>query len=226
MHIALLMTNTDDSEFAKVRPGDGEKFTTMIQRVRPDWQVTVFAVKDGVFPPEGAKFDGWLIGGSPASVHDPEPWVGQLFALIRQLVAEGQAIFGACFGHQAIAMALGGHVGDNPRGWVFGLVETEVEGVPIKLYGSHSEQVLRLPDGAVVLGGTPECPIGSFAIPGRVMTTQYHPEMSHGFISDLVEEYADELPPDVVARARESLTMRADSDTIAERIALFFEGQR
>jgi hypothetical protein len=68
--------------------------------------------------------------------------------------------------------------------------------------------------------------VGSFAIPGRVMTTQYHPEMSHGFISDLVEEYASDLPPEVVTRARDSLTMRADSDAIAERIARFFEGQR
>lgn len=226
MEIALLMTNTDESDFAQARPKDGEKFTAMIRSVRPDWRVTVFAVKDGVFPPEGARFDGWLIGGSPASVHDSDAWVQELFALIRRLVDEGQPIFGACFGHQAIAMALGGHVGPNPGGWVFGLVDTNVEGVPMQLYGSHVEQVVDLPPGAVVLGGTAECPVGSFAIPGRVMTTQYHPEMSHRFISDLVEEYAPELPADVVARARESLTKRADSDAIAERIARFFEGQR
>ena len=226
MHIAILMTNTDESDFAQARPKDGVKFTTMIQRVRPDWKVTVFAVKDGEFPPAGARFDGWLIGGSPASVHDKDPWVGQLFALIRRLVEEGQPIFGACFGHQAIAMALGGEVGPNPGGWVFGLVETTIEGAPIKLYGSHVEQVTRLPAGAIVLGGTAECPVGSFAVPGRVMTTQYHPEMSHEFIGDLVEEYAAELPEDVVLRARESLTKRADSDAIAERIARFFEGQR
>lgn len=226
MHIALLMTNTDESEFAQARPKDGEKFTTMIRSVRPDWQVTVFPVKDGVFPPKGARFDGWLIGGSPASVHDAAPWVGQLFALIRRLVDEAQPIFGACFGHQAIAMALGGHVAKNPGGWVFGLVETTVEGVPMKLYGSHMEQVVDLPPGAVVLGGTADCPVGSFAIPGRVMTTQYHPEMSHDFITDLVEEYADDLPAEVVTRARESLTKAADSTAIAERIARFFEGAR
>ncbi|MBM3613990.1 MAG: type 1 glutamine amidotransferase [Alphaproteobacteria bacterium] len=226
MHIALLMTNTDESEFAQARPKDGKKFTTMINSVRPDWSVTVFPVKDGVFPPEGARFDGWLIGGSPASVHDSDAWVGRLFALIRRLVEDGQPIFGACFGHQAIAMALGGHVAKNPGGWVFGLVETEIEGQPVKLYGSHREQVVDLPQGAVVLGGTADCPVGSFAILGRVMTTQYHPEMSHEFITDLVEEYASELPPEVVTRARNSLTKRADSDAIAERIARFFEGQR
>lgn len=226
MHIALLMTNTDESEFAQARPKDGEKFTTMIQSVRPDWKVTVFSVKDGIFPPSNARFDGWMIGGSPASVHDSDAWVAELFALIRRLVAEGQPIFGACFGHQAIAMALGGQVAKNPGGWVFGLVETTIEGVPMKLYGSHVEQVVNLPPGAVILGGTSECAVGSFAIPGRVMTTQYHPEMSHSFITDLVEEYAEDLPPEVVTHARQSLTARADSDAIAERIARFFEGQR
>lgn len=226
MEIALLMTNTDESAFAQARPKDGEKFTAMIRSVRPDWRVTVFAVKDGEFPLEGARFDGWLIGGSPASVHDKDAWVGQLFALIRRLIDEGQPIFGACFGHQAIAMALGGNVGPNPGGWVFGLVETAVEATPMLLYGSHAEQVLTLPPGAVVLGGTSECPVGSFAIPGRVMTTQYHPEMSYEFITDLVEEYAPELPEDVVKLARESLTRAADSALIAERIARFFEGIR
>jgi hypothetical protein len=58
------------------------------------------------------------------------------------------------------------------------------------------------------------------------MTTQYHPEMSHGFISDLVEEFANKLPAEVISRARDSLTNKADSDAIAERIARFFEGQR
>lgn len=226
MHIAVLMTNTDESEFAQARPKDGEKFTTMIHSVRPEWDVTVFPVKDGAFPPEGARFDGWVIGGSPASVHDKDPWVGELFDLIRKLVAEGQPVFGACFGHQAIALALGGDVDKNPGGWVFGLVETEIEGVPMKLYGSHFEQVVALPPDAVVLGGNPDCPVGSFAIPGRVMTTQYHPEMSHGFITDLVEEYADALSPEVVARARGSLEVKADSGVIAERIAQFFEGRR
>jgi hypothetical protein len=44
MQIALLMTNTDESDFAQARPKDGEKFATMIQSVRPNWRVTVYAV--------------------------------------------------------------------------------------------------------------------------------------------------------------------------------------
>jgi GMP synthase-like glutamine amidotransferase len=224
MHIAILVTNTDTSDFALARPLDGEKFTTMLRSVRPDWQTTVFEVTEGSFPTEDAQFDGWLIGGSPASVHDSQPWIAQLFALIRRLIAEGQPIFGACFGHQAIALALGGKVERNPGGWVFGLVQTEIAGRALRLYGSHSEQVIDLPPGATLLGGNPDCPIGSFAIAGRVMTTQYHPEMSHGFICDLVEEYADDLPRPVLESARKSLSNKADSVTIAETIAAFFEG--
>jgi GMP synthase-like glutamine amidotransferase len=223
MQLALLMTNTDESDFSHARPRDGQKFTDMIHRARPDWSVTVFSVKDGQFPPPNARFDGWLIGGSPASVHDDDPWIGQLLVLIRELVEQGQPLFGACFGHQAIALALGGQVGPNPGGWVFGTVETTLNDQPLRLYGSHSEQVLALPPGAHVTGSAQGCPNASFAIGDRVLTTQYHPEMSHDFITDLVEEYASALPPAVVAQARQSLTKRADSDAIAQTIARFFE---
>lgn len=226
MHIAVLMTNTDDSDFARAHPGDGEKFTAMIRSVRPDWQVSVFAVKDGQFPPDDARYDGWLITGSPASVHDGEDWIARLKTLIRRLDADRAPMFGACFGHQAIAEALGGTVGHNPGGWVFGLTETEMEGTPIRLYSSHIQQVLALPPSARLTGGNTECPIGSFAVGDHILTTQYHPEMSHDFIAALVEEYAADLPTSVVQEARAGLAAgRADSARIAERIARFFEGR-
>ena len=116
MHIAVLMANTDDSAFAQTHPDDGAKFRALLQSCRPDWWVTVFSVKDGEFPPEGARFEGWLITGSPASVNGDEAWIGRLMGLIRRLVAEDQPLFGACFGHQAIAKALGGPGGRKPRG--------------------------------------------------------------------------------------------------------------
>ena len=223
MHIAILMTNTDESDFAQRHPKDGQKFADVIHAVRPDWQVTVYPVKDGVFPPADAVYDGWIIGGSPASVHDASPWIAQLFPLIRRLVAEGQPVFGACFGHQAVAMALGGAVGQNPGGWVFGLTATVMEGGPVRLYAAHSEQVLRLPDGAQVLGGNAECAIGAYAIGGKVLCTQYHPEMTPECAAALVQEYGPILPAKVGAAAKASLSQSADTAWIAERIARFFE---
>ena len=120
-------------------------------------------------------------------------------------------------------MALGGVVGDNPGGWVFGAVDTVMETHEIRLYAAHREQVLVVPVGAVVLGGNADCAVGSFGIGGRVLTTQYHPEMTHDFMTALVAEYAGKLPADVAARAQASLGVAADRDVIAARMVRFFE---
>lgn len=232
MHLAILMANTDSSDFAQLHPKDGAKFTALIHSVRPEWTTQVFAVKDGIFPTELSGFDGVLITGSPASVHEDAPWVADLLALIRRIVAARMPLFGACFGHQAIALALGGKVGVNPGGWVFGLTGTDITApapwmamLPQRtcLYAAHIEQVTDLPEGAQILTASQNCPVGGFAIGNHVYTTQYHPEMSAGFIAALIDHLADDKPADVIARARASLDRPADTSAFAESIAQFFE---
>ena len=232
MRLALLMTNTDESDFAQRHPKDGDKFAQLIQSVRPSWQVTSYAVKDGVFPQDIQTYDGVMISGSPASVHDPDPWVGGVFDLIRNIYAQGIPMFGACFGHQAIAMALGGKVGPNPNGWVFGLTHSEIvhktawmQDMPetLKQYGAHIEQVAVLPENAVVLSTNHACAYAGFYIADSVYTTQNHPEMTAEFMTALVAEYAPKLPTDVANAAQFSLTEDADTQVYAESIARFFE---
>jgi GMP synthase-like glutamine amidotransferase len=232
MHLAVLMTNTDESAFAAAHPKDGDKFAQMIQAVRPDWRVTSFDVKDGIFPVNPKAFDGVMITGSPASVHDGEAWIAQLERLIRDLYDAKTPMFGACFGHQAIAKALGGQVTQNPGGWVFGLAETDVVERPVwakdlpgtlRQYAAHVEQVTVLPEGAAVLLRSDACPAAGFAIGTHVYTTQNHPEMTHDFIHALVEEYADKLDSNVVKTARKSLEQQAHTKAYAESIARFFE---
>ncbi|SEO81353.1 GMP synthase-Glutamine amidotransferase [Salinihabitans flavidus] len=231
MKLAILVTNTDDSEFARTHADDGEKFTALVQERRPDWQTEVFWVRDGDFPEDFSTFDGAMITGSPASVRGDEAWIGRLLDMIRQMDAARFPVFGACFGHQAVAMALGGEVGDNPGGWVHGYVEvTRAAPLPwaevperMGLYASHSEQVLRAPERAQIVARGPGCGVGGFVIGDHIFTTQYHPEMSDAFIADLVEHTAGYVGPEVTARARESLKNRADREVIAEIIARFFE---
>lgn len=232
MHLAILMANTDTSDFAAAHPGDGAKFIALIQSVRPDWTTQVFAVKDGIFPTDLTPFDGAIITGSPASVHDPDPWIADLLALIRQMVAARLPLFGACFGHQAIALALGGQVGPNPGGWVLGRTQTQCNtpapwmdplSATTALYAAHVEQVTRLPEQAQSLTTSAACPIGGFAIGRHVYTTQYHPEMSAHFIAALIEHLAPAKPADAITRARASLTGPADTQPFAESIARFFE---
>lgn len=233
MHIAILVTNTDDSAFAKAHPDDGEKFSLLLQEQRPDWVFSVFSVKDGVFPQDISGFDGFMIGGSPASVLGGADWIDRLESLIREIAAAQIPQFGACFGHQVIAKALGGRLGFNPQGWSFGCVRTDVThsaawmtGAPaaLNLYSAHKEQVVEVPQGAEIWSVTEGCPVGGFAIGAHVFTTEYHPEMSPEFIAALVEELAGDMPAEVTKQARASLAVEADRGIVAGWIAQFFEG--
>ncbi|AHC99924.1 type 1 glutamine amidotransferase [Leisingera methylohalidivorans] len=234
MHLAILMTNTDESEFARARPKDGEKFTGLIQMARPDWRTSVFSVKDGAFPQDLFAFDGAMITGSPASVRSGAPWVTQLLELIRTARTRRFPLFGACFGHQAIALALGGTLDHNPDGWVHGLTRNQLVNRPgwagglpdeVNLYGAHCECVATLPEGAAPFSTS--CGINSgFTLGRHIFTTQHHPEMSHDFITALTEELRETLGSKVYARALNSLAGRADQKTFAECLARFFEQAR
>ncbi|WP_299348209.1 type 1 glutamine amidotransferase [uncultured Shimia sp.] len=231
MKLAILMTNTDESDFANARPKDGEKFTVLVQEQRLEWSCEVFSVKDDEFPENIQSFDGVMITGSPASVHDDEAWVQRLFDLIREMDAAEMPVFAACFGHQAIAKALGGAVERNPEGWVHGFAMTDSVGelpfgdrpAQVGLYASHIEQVTKLPEGTEIVASGPGCAVGGYMKGRHIFTTQYHPEMTDAFIADLVEFTADYVGYEVTAAARESLKSRADRDAFGRQIVEFFE---
>lgn len=232
MHIAVLVTNTDQSAFAARHPRDAEKFTVLMKGARPDWQVTTFEVTENVFPASLAGFDGLLIGGSPASVNDENHWIERLSELIRKAFDDGVPMMGVCFGHQAIAQALGGKVGPNPGSFVLGTTETRlIAPAPwvsdgedrITLASAHGEQVTALPSGAEVLGESAGCKVAAYRIGSRVFATQHHPEMTPGFLAALIEEFAPDFPPEVGTRARASLARSPEGPRFAEWIARFFE---
>lgn len=231
MHIAVLVTNTDESDFAARHPRDAEKFRRLIAAVRPEWRVATFDLPRGDFPEGLQGFDGILIGGSPASVLDDLPWVHRLMGLIRDAFGAGVPMVGACFGHQAIAQALGGRVGRNPGPFVLGASETEIfapapwmEGVGrIRLAAAHGEQVLDLPEGAEVIGRSEGCAVAAYRIGRRVFATQHHPEMTPDFAAALVEEFAPHFPPEVAVAGRAALQHGIEGPRFAEWIARFFE---
>ncbi|MEM9438391.1 MAG: type 1 glutamine amidotransferase [Pseudomonadota bacterium] len=223
MRIAILMTNTDESGFAQRHPKDGEKFHDLMSLVRPDWEYPVFVVKDGEFPDNLVELDGAIITGSPASVNESAPWMARLEDLVRAFIAAGKPLFGACFGHQIMARALGGDVGDNPQGWVKGAVVAQYADGELPGYASHTEQVLHLPQGAETIAWTDGCPIAGFRVGTLVETTQYHPEMTEEFFIALLDEYGPKLPAEVEADARRSLAIKPRREAWAARIAAFFE---
>lgn len=235
MHIALLDANTDDSAFAARHPNEAEKFQALMTPAAPDMRLQGFRVVEGHFPDAPGAFDGLMISGSPASVNDPDEWIARLKALIRQAVAERVPVFGACFGHQAVAAALGGRVGPNPQGWVLGRAETEnhnpapwMAAAPTQmaLHAAHNEQVLAPPEGARLLGGSAGCKVGQLALGEHVFTTQYHPEITRDFMAELLDELAGKVPDAVLAEARAGLDGPEHSALMARWIRDFFARAR
>lgn len=232
MHIAFLDANTDPTEFARQRPKDVAKFEAILAPHAPDWRFSDFTVHQGHFPDDIGTFDGVMISGSPSSVNDPDAWVERLMHRIRTAVDAGVPVFGACFGHQAVAKALGGTVGYNPNGWFLGRYETEnhspapwMTDAPARmaLHAAHKEQVQVAPKGARILAGTAETPRGHLAIGNKVFTTQYHPELDQQFMLDLYEVMADgHATPEELDRARASMRPQIDSDLMARWIVAFF----
>ncbi len=235
MHIGILVTNTDDSEFAKNHPRDGEKFGALLQPLRPEWKFTAVEVKDGEFPANLRDFDGYVITGSPASANGDAPWIAKLMDFIREIDAHKVPTIGVCFGHQAIAQALGGIVSKNPEGWGFGTATTHFSKLEtwmeprrndLSLYAAHNEQVTTAPQSAVVLGGSAFCPIGSYKIGNHIFTTEYHPEMTPEFITALSHEFEPYLGTDIAIKARKQFETPADGRLFAQWMVQFLEMPR
>ncbi len=116
-----------------------------------------------------------------------DAWVEEEAAFVREAVAMGYPTLGSCYGHQLLALALGGpaHVRRTPRpevGWypIDILEKNGLLGEEGRAFAfcSHFDEVVGLAKGYRILASTPACPIQAFELPGRpVWGIQFHPEI-------------------------------------------------
>jgi GMP synthase (glutamine-hydrolysing) len=126
---------------------------------------------------------GLILSGGPASVYEPgAPNVDpELFAL-------GVPTLGICYGHQAMARALGGrveHTGNREYGRTTlsvaepGALLADV-GSTETVWMSHGDTVTAAPEGFRVTASTESTPVAAMEDSQRGMFgVQFHPEVSH-----------------------------------------------
>lgn len=137
-----------------------------------------------------AHYRGAIITGSPAMVTDALPWSEYAADWLRQAVDGGLAVFGACYGHQLLAYALGGEVDYHPQGMEIGTLEIELLPAaqqdallchyPPRFYANliHSQSVMRVPPGATVLARSAHDVHQIVRYRDNVLSTQFHPEFN------------------------------------------------
>ena len=124
-----------------------------------------------------------ILSGGPASVYaEDAPSIDPAIFEI------GLPVLGFCYGHQIMAVTLGGEVAHSEVGeYGPATIERERESAlfnatPLEqtVWMSHRDAVDRVPEGFTVTSRTEVCPVASMECPERKLySTQFHPEVRH-----------------------------------------------
>jgi GMP synthase-like glutamine amidotransferase len=208
-------------------------FENLLGKLLPDWSYTAVALSDGEPLPDAAGLDAALYTGSPAGVYEQTPWMAPLMDFIRDLASKQVPQIGICFGHQAIAYALGGEVEKSDKGWGIGRHAYDIVApqpwmghappAEFSLGVSHQDQVLTLPPGAELVASNSFCPHAALAFPeANAISFQGHPEYSPGFSCALYNiRRGTKIPAALVDAAEASFETPIDNDLVAQWMATF-----
>ena len=208
-------------------------FETLLAPHLPGWTYQSVALSRGQTLPDPAGLDAILITGSPAGVYDDVPWMTSLMDFIRWAANAQVPQIGICFGHQAIAHALGAKVAKSDKGWGIGRHVYDVIAAPswmrapppdtFSLGVSHQDQVLTLPPGALQVARSDFCEFAALAYPGaNAISFQGHPEFSPGFSCALYGvRKGTRFSEDMVEDAEQSLQTPIDNDLVGAWMAQF-----
>ena len=147
--------------------------------------------------------------------------------------AKDNKLIGVCFGHQAMAQALGGAVIKSPKGWGAGLHRYDVVAPQpwtngeqkIAIPASHQDQVVVQPPGTSVVAASEFTPFAGLAWQDRpAISFQFHPEFSVAYARALVEKRFDRVNDPEAAIA--SLDAPNDTAKVGDWMRRFLNGER
>jgi GMP synthase (glutamine-hydrolysing) len=152
--------------------------------------------------PEADVVKAIIITGSSMMLTDDHDWKEAVNKWICIQVSRQVPILGICFGHQILADALGGKIGDNPLGLELGtklisLNPTSKDDVLMRDYFpellaqvSHVQSVIELPEDSTVLASSNLEPYQAVRFAENVWGLQFHPEFDATLMSKIIRNKA------------------------------------
>lgn len=162
-------------------------------------------VESGAPLPAHAGFAGAIVTGSGAMVTERRDWSERAATWLADAAGAGLPLLGICYGHQLLAHALGGEVGDNPGGREMGTVVIDLlpaadddplfTSMPAAFaaQATHRQSVLRPPADATVLAGSALDSCQAFRWGKATWGVQFHPEFSATHMRGYIRGRADAL---------------------------------
>ena len=233
MKLTILETGLPPAAIRDDWPRYPAMFEELVAPHMPGLTFETIAVSEGAEFPALDSVESVLVTGSAAGVYEDHPWMQPLFDFIRRAGAANIPQIGVCFGHQAIAAAMGARVEKSDKGWGLGRHiydvchrpdwMTGLEGETFSLGVSHQDQVLSLPDGAILVAASEFTPYAALDYGDMpAISFQGHPEFSAGFCCALYNvRRGTAFSADRVDSACESLDTPVDNALIGRWMANF-----
>lgn len=166
---------------------------------------------------------GVIVSGSHAMVTDRLPWSERLGAWLKSCVQADIPVLGICYGHQLLAHACGGKVGNRPAGIEIGThqIELTAQAIDDPLFGNmpqqfpanlvHFQSVLELPEAAQLLAFSAAEPHQAFRIGNYAWGVQFHPEFSAAAMEGYIQQVRLNHSADALVCATATATPEAGS---------------
>ena len=196
-------------------------------------EVHPYDVSDEFIRNSGAA--GIILSGGPSSVTEGDtPRAPQVVFEI------GVPVLGICYGMQTMAAQLGGKV-ENGKVREFGYAEVRARGHTallngisdfvtaeghgmLKVWMSHGDKVIDMPNGFKLMASTDSCPVAGMADEERKLyAVQFHPEVTHTvqgtaildrFVHEICGCKADWNMPDYVTEAITAIREQVGQDQV------------
>ncbi|QVM92838.1 amidotransferase [Pseudomonas entomophila] len=232
LRICILETDVLRPELVAQYQGYGRMFEQLFSRQPVAAEFDVYNVMNGDYPADDAVFDAYLVTGSKADSFGSDPWIQTLKVYLLKLYERGEKLLGVCFGHQLLALTLGGKAERADKGWGVGIHRYSLaahapwmdpEVTELKLLISHQDQVTEVPEGATVIASSDFCPNAAYHIRDQVLCFQGHPEFVHDYSRALLDARQDFLGEEVYQKAVASLASEHQGDLVGEWMLRFIQ---